>query len=66
MGKYRRLLQFSTQRRSAGGLNLLVVSATAITALGMARPAQALVITPIFETSWTSNAPSVQRPWSTT
>jgi hypothetical protein len=38
MGKYRRLLQFSTQRRSAGGLNLLVVSATAITALGMARP----------------------------
>jgi hypothetical protein len=57
MGKYRRLLHYSTQRTRAG-LNLLAVSATGITALGMAQPAQALVITPIFENSWTANAPS--------
>src|ERR1700746_3499727 len=40
------------------GAGPLLVSAAAITALGVAQPAQALVITPIFETSWTNSAPS--------
>jgi hypothetical protein len=40
------------------GVSPLLVSAATIAAFGVPRPAEALIITPIFETSWTSNAPS--------
>lgn len=55
MNKRSRLLRYTALR---SGVGPLLLSAASITGFGVLQPAQALVITPIFETSWTNSAPA--------